>query len=243
MCLFSPSLSCPAQRNPSTPWGCDRSPHHTGKRPYEKKEGEATEVLRGSGDWEEPENLRARGAEHSGPTSGPVDSFHFSSSSQWAEECSLSMYSPQSLHRWGITHSESMERLAYNQGRLPVRSLNEWPYLLHAPHSQSNTLPYDCIWCVQLVSWVVPQHQNSISRIRQVNARVTKTITPLSQLLITNCVTSFDIKYNNFQHWCDLIKRLLSQNVFNSLVYALSKVNDPYNTTFSTLGLNCEGNN
>ncbi|XP_047218807.1 RUN and FYVE domain-containing protein 2 isoform X3 [Girardinichthys multiradiatus] len=25
------------------------------------------------------------------------------------------MYSPQSLHRWGITHSESMERLAYNQ--------------------------------------------------------------------------------------------------------------------------------
>ena len=27
------------------------------------------------------------------------------------------MYSPQSLHRWGITHSESMERLAYSQGR------------------------------------------------------------------------------------------------------------------------------
>uniref|UniRef100_A0AAX7TEK8 RUN and FYVE domain containing 2 n=1 Tax=Astatotilapia calliptera TaxID=8154 RepID=A0AAX7TEK8_ASTCA len=25
------------------------------------------------------------------------------------------MYSPQSLHRWGITHSESMERLAYSQ--------------------------------------------------------------------------------------------------------------------------------
>ncbi|XP_061600686.1 RUN and FYVE domain-containing protein 2 isoform X5 [Cololabis saira] len=25
------------------------------------------------------------------------------------------MYSPQSLHRWGITHSESMERLAYGQ--------------------------------------------------------------------------------------------------------------------------------
>lgn len=30
----------------------------------------------------------------------------------------LTMYSPQSLHRWGITHSESMERLAYSQGRL-----------------------------------------------------------------------------------------------------------------------------
>lgn len=29
----------------------------------------------------------------------------------------LTMYSPQSLHRWGITHSESMERLAYSQGR------------------------------------------------------------------------------------------------------------------------------
>lgn len=28
------------------------------------------------------------------------------------------MYSPQSLHRWGITHSESMERLAYSQGKL-----------------------------------------------------------------------------------------------------------------------------
>ncbi|KAI3377808.1 hypothetical protein L3Q82_008952, partial [Scortum barcoo] len=27
------------------------------------------------------------------------------------------MYSPQSLHRWGITHSESMERLAYSQAR------------------------------------------------------------------------------------------------------------------------------
>lgn len=27
------------------------------------------------------------------------------------------MYSPQSLHRWGITHSESMERLAYSQGK------------------------------------------------------------------------------------------------------------------------------
>lgn len=27
------------------------------------------------------------------------------------------MYSPQSLHRWGITHSESMERLAYCQGK------------------------------------------------------------------------------------------------------------------------------
>lgn len=78
VCLFSLSLSCPAQRKPSTPWGCDHSPHHTGKRPYEKKEREATEVLRGSGDSEEPGNLRARGAEH---TSGPVDSFHSSSSS------------------------------------------------------------------------------------------------------------------------------------------------------------------
>ena len=30
------------------------------------------------------------------------------------------MYSPQSLHRWGITHSESMERLAYSQGKLAL---------------------------------------------------------------------------------------------------------------------------
>lgn len=30
------------------------------------------------------------------------------------------MYSPQSLHRWGITHSESMERLAYSQGKLTL---------------------------------------------------------------------------------------------------------------------------
>lgn len=30
----------------------------------------------------------------------------------------MAMYSPQSLHRWGITHSESMERLAYGQGKL-----------------------------------------------------------------------------------------------------------------------------
>lgn len=28
------------------------------------------------------------------------------------------MYSPQSLHRWGITHSESMEQLAYSQGMM-----------------------------------------------------------------------------------------------------------------------------
>lgn len=28
----------------------------------------------------------------------------------------ITMYSPQSLHRWGISHSESMERLAYSQG-------------------------------------------------------------------------------------------------------------------------------
>lgn len=30
------------------------------------------------------------------------------------------MYSPQSLHRWGITHSESMERLAYSQGMMEI---------------------------------------------------------------------------------------------------------------------------
>lgn len=34
------------------------------------------------------------------------------------EESAVDMYSPQSLHRWGITHSESMERLAYSQGKL-----------------------------------------------------------------------------------------------------------------------------
>lgn len=32
-------------------------------------------------------------------------------------ESPVAMYSPQSLHRWGITHSESMERLAYSQGK------------------------------------------------------------------------------------------------------------------------------
>lgn len=38
--------------------------------------------------------------------------------SSYLEESPVNMYSPQSLHRWGITHSESMERLAYSQGKL-----------------------------------------------------------------------------------------------------------------------------
>lgn len=44
--------------------------------------------------------------------------FYFitSRSSKQRSDLSLAMYSPQSLHRWGITHSESMERLAYSQG-------------------------------------------------------------------------------------------------------------------------------
>lgn len=49
----------------------------------------------------------------------------------------LTMYSPQSLHRWGITHSESMERLAYSQGRLSyclplIYPSTAWKYFLKA---------------------------------------------------------------------------------------------------------------
>ncbi|XP_056269768.1 RUN and FYVE domain-containing protein 2 isoform X3 [Pseudoliparis swirei] len=33
------------------------------------------------------------------------------------------MYSPQSLHRWGITHSDSMERLAYSQAQRDPMSM------------------------------------------------------------------------------------------------------------------------
>lgn len=53
------------------------------------------------------------------------------------------MYSPQSLHRWGITHSESMERLAYGQGKRPLleaRYNRDCLPAKHRPHIQEFTL-------------------------------------------------------------------------------------------------------
>lgn len=55
--------------------------------------------------------------------------FITSRSSEQRSDLSLTMYSPQSLHRWGITHSESMERLAYSQGR--PGKLNQFHYCLN----------------------------------------------------------------------------------------------------------------
>lgn len=89
---------------------------------------------------------------------------------QWAEETPLTMYSPQSLHRWGITHSESMERLAYSQGR----SANAiWMNDLTC-NSHCNILPYTHTHTP--ISGFIPLHLNIRFRIRQENARVTKTI-------------------------------------------------------------------
>lgn len=62
--------------------------------------------------------------------------------SVWEWKSPHTMYSPQSLHRWGITHSESMERLAYNQGRL---SNATWISVLNCDMMFTATATYDHI--------------------------------------------------------------------------------------------------
>lgn len=68
--------------------------------------------------------------------------------SSWAEVI-FTMYSPQSLHRWGITHTESMERLAYSQGKQDQIAYNFFSIILWYNWPQH----YFLNWVLQTQTW------------------------------------------------------------------------------------------